>query len=114
MMRFILRRLVQVPLTLLAVYTLTVLLAWAVPGNPLENPEGPQPPPEAVEAMKARYNLDSTWRFYWSYLDGASGVGALRDAHVNVSRIFQCAGAGLLLCAVLMFLVKPSRTSEGK
>lgn len=40
--------------------------------------------------------------------------GVLRDAHVNVSLIFQCAGAGLLLCAVLMFLVKPSRTSEGK
>jgi predicted MFS family arabinose efflux permease len=34
--------------------------------------------------------------------------GLLRDAHVNVSRIFQFAGAGLLLCAALMFLVKPS------
>ncbi|MFZ2873615.1 MAG: ABC transporter permease [Phycisphaerales bacterium] len=86
MMRFILRRLAQVPVTLAAIYTLTVLLAWAVPGNPLENPDGPQPPPEAVEAMKARYNLDSTWRFYWSYLDGASGVGALRDALAGRAR----------------------------
>lgn len=34
--------------------------------------------------------------------------GLLRDAHVNVSRIFQFSGAGLLVCAALMFLVKPS------
>jgi len=34
--------------------------------------------------------------------------GLLRDAHVNVSRIFQFAGVGLLVCAALMFLVKPT------
>jgi len=40
--------------------------------------------------------------------------GLLRDAHVEVSRIFVFAGVGLLVCAVLMFLVKPSGVAELK
>jgi len=36
--------------------------------------------------------------------------GALRDAQVDLSRVFQCAAISLLLCAGLLFLVKPSRT----
>ena len=34
--------------------------------------------------------------------------GALRDAHVDVSRVFQCAAAGLVMCVVLFAFVKPS------
>ena len=45
----IVRRLVQLPFIVLAVYTLTFILAWSVPGNPLENPEGRRPPAEIVE-----------------------------------------------------------------
>ena len=33
MTRLILTRLAQLPLVLLAVYTLTLALAWAIPGN---------------------------------------------------------------------------------
>jgi oligopeptide transport system permease protein len=76
----ILRRLAQLPLILLAVYTLTITLAWWIPGNPLENPEGRRPPAEVVEAMKAQYNLDSFPRFYVSYLDNALGVKWARRA----------------------------------
>jgi len=72
--RTILRRVAQLPLILLAVYTITLTLAWAVPGNPLERGEGRRPPPEVVEAMQAKYRLDSFWSFYWSYLGGATGV----------------------------------------
>ncbi len=36
----ILRRLAQLPLILLVIYTITLSLAWLVPGNPLENPTG--------------------------------------------------------------------------
>jgi oligopeptide transport system permease protein len=68
------------PLILLAVYTLTITLAWWIPGNPLENPEGRRPPAEVVEAMKAQYNLDSFPRFYVSYLDNALGVKWARRA----------------------------------
>lgn len=73
----VLRRLAQLPLIVLAVYTLTFMLAWAVPGNPLENPEGRRPPPEIVEAMKKQYKLDDPAAFYVDYLRKASGVAWL-------------------------------------
>lgn len=79
MIGVIFRRLAQMPLIILAVYTITLGLAWAVPGNPLENPEGRRPPPEVVKAMQAQYNLDSFWKFYGSYLAGASGLSWLRE-----------------------------------
>ncbi len=77
MLRKVLTRLAQLPLLLAAVYTVTLTLAWAVPGNPLDRPEGKRPPPEVAAAMQERYNLDSFWSFYVSYLDSATGVKAL-------------------------------------
>ncbi|MEX2218737.1 MAG: ABC transporter permease [Phycisphaerales bacterium] len=76
----ILRRLAQLPFILLAIYSLTLALAWLIPGNPLLKPEGRQPPPEVQEAMKAQYNLDSFPRFYLSYLENAAGVKYLRES----------------------------------
>lgn len=70
----ILRRLAQLPLILLAIYTITFCLAWLIPGNPLEKPEGRRPPPEVEQAMLERYRLDDPWSFYWDYLGRASGV----------------------------------------
>ena len=80
MLGLIVRRLLQLPLILLAIYTITLTLAWAIPGNPLEAPEGRRPPEAVVAAMKAQYNLDSYWRFYWSYLANATGVTYAKDA----------------------------------
>lgn len=74
MLPLIARRLMQLPIILLVIYTLTLALAWAVPGNPLENPEGRRPPAAVVEAMKRQYNLHSFPAFYWSYLKSASGM----------------------------------------
>lgn len=67
-------RLLQLPLILLVIYTITFMLAWLIPGNPLEKPEGRRPPAEIVEAMQARYDLDSPATFYWEYLGGITGV----------------------------------------
>jgi oligopeptide transport system permease protein len=97
MRSLILRRLLQLPLILAVIYTLTLTLAWAVPGNPLDNPDGPQPPPEAAAAMRAQYHLDHFWSFYFSYLDSACGVRYVREtlngeAHAAASR---AAAAGL-------------------
>jgi oligopeptide transport system permease protein len=80
MISLIFRRLLQMPLILFVIYTLTLALAWAVPGNPLENPEGRRPPTEVVEAMKRQYNLDSFWNFYASYLSSATGVRYVKDS----------------------------------
>ena len=65
--RLIFWRLVQVPVLLWIIYTLTFALVWLVPGNPLEV-EGRKPPKAVQEAMLAQYNLDSAPTFYVSYL----------------------------------------------
>ena len=80
MIGLLLRRLAQLPLIVVVIYTITLMLAWLVPGNPLENPEGRQPPPEVIEQLNRQYNLDSFPRFYFTYLDDASGFSWLRDA----------------------------------
>ena len=66
-------RLVQMPFILLAVYTITFLLAWQIPGNPLEK-DGRRPPQEVMEAMQAQYNLDDPIAFYGDYIWKASGL----------------------------------------
>ncbi len=78
MISMILRRLAALPFILLVIYTITLTLAWVVPGNPLENPDK-RPKPEVVEAMKKQYNLDSFPRFYVSYLSSATGFAYLTD-----------------------------------
>lgn len=75
------QRLVQLPLIVLAVYTVTFLLAWSIPGNPLESPEGRRPPAEIVEAMQKQYKLDDPVAFYFDYLGKASGVSWLLGTH---------------------------------
>jgi oligopeptide transport system permease protein len=75
----IVKRLLQLPAILLVIYTFTLALAWAVPGNPLDRPEGRRPAPEVELAMKRQYNLDSFWSFYFSYLDNATGVKFVRE-----------------------------------
>jgi oligopeptide transport system permease protein len=78
MMTLILRRLIALPFILLIIYTITLTLAWAVPGNPLENPEK-RPKPEVIEQMNKQYNLDSFPRFYYSYLTSATGIKYASD-----------------------------------
>lgn len=70
MIRLVFRRAAQAPIVLLAVYTITFLLAWALPGSAVLNDEGKRPPPEVIAAMEARYNLHDPWIFYWEYLRG--------------------------------------------
>jgi MFS family permease len=51
----------------------------------------------------------------FSCLVGGAGIyagGALRDAHLNLSLLFHFAAASLLLCAGLLFLVKPAVRPE--
>lgn len=74
MLGLILRRLLQLPIIILVIYTLTLTLSWAIPGNPLEKSDGRQPPAEVIEAMKRQYRLDSFPAFYTSYLTSATGI----------------------------------------
>jgi oligopeptide transport system permease protein len=79
MLALILRRLLQLPLILLVIFAITLVLAWGIPGNPMEKPEGRRPPPEVQEQMLRQYNLHSLPAFGLSYLDNASGLRWLRD-----------------------------------
>jgi len=79
LIRCVSSRLLQTPLIVLAVYSVTFLLAWRLPGSAVINDEGRQPPQAVLDAMEARYNLDNQWAFYWQYLADATGVSALAD-----------------------------------
>lgn len=81
MIGLIIRRLIQMPLILLVIYTITFGLAWLIPGNPLEKPEGRRPPPEVMQAMLEQYKLDNPWNFYWDYLGKASGASWVLGMH---------------------------------
>ncbi len=81
MIGLVVRRLLQLPCILLVIYTITFTLAWLVPGNPLENPEGRRPPEEIMQAMREQYRLDSYWGFYWDYLGKATGVSWALGRH---------------------------------
>jgi oligopeptide transport system permease protein len=80
-MRFIGRRLLQVPVILLVTYTIAFALAWLAPGNPLNNAEGRRPPPEIEEAMRRRYKLDDPVEFYVDYLGKATGASWALGLH---------------------------------
>ena len=73
MIGFVLRRLAQLPLLLLAIYTLTFMLTWVLPGSPLDG-EGRQASAETQAAMRAQYKLDDPVAFYFDYLGKASGI----------------------------------------
>ena len=74
MMGLILRRLVQLPLILLVIYTITFMLAWSLPGEALINDEGRRPPQSVLDAMNRQYNLDNQYRFYVNYLYNVTGA----------------------------------------
>lgn len=70
----VLRRLAQLPLIILVIYTVTFFLAWQVPGSPLDNPDGRRPDPMVLEQLEKQYNLDSPGRAYVSLLYNATGA----------------------------------------
>ena len=66
----ILRRLLLGALTVACVYVLTFLMVIALPGNPFQQGQHHMPP-EAEMALRARYNMDNNWVYFWQFLVGA-------------------------------------------
>ncbi|MEM8834864.1 MAG: ABC transporter permease [Planctomycetota bacterium] len=83
MIGLIVRRLVQLPMILLVIYTITFVLAWSLPGSAVINDEGRQPPAAVLEAMEKQYNLDNPVLFYWEYLYGVTGLKWAAGAITN-------------------------------
>ena len=71
MTRLIVSRLIQLPVILALIFVVTLTLAWWIPGNPLDQPEGKRPSKQIEEAMKRQWNLHSPWAFATSYLKSA-------------------------------------------
>ncbi len=101
-------RLVQLPFILAVIFLFTFALAWLIPGNPLENPEGRRPPPEVAAAMQRQYNLDSPWNFAVGYLRGVF-IGSERypapdfgpSLHYQDQRVSQIIASGLPVSATV-------------
>ncbi|MBI1368885.1 MAG: ABC transporter permease subunit [Planctomycetes bacterium] len=81
MLRFITIRLAQLPLLLWVIYTGTFMLAWVVPGNPLQRGDR-VPEQRIVEAMLARYSLDDPVKCYVQYLIGKRDEDGVRRGGV--------------------------------
>lgn len=82
LLRFVLRRLFQVAITLVFLVPLTFFLFRAVPGDPATAIVGPDVDPAVAEQLRERYGLDeSLWQQFWSY------VSAL--AHGDLGTSFQ-------------------------
>ena len=102
MLRFVVWRLVQLPIILLVIFVVTFSLAWLVPGSPLERPEGRRPSPEVIEAMEKRYNLDSPLAFAGGYLERVllhADFGP--SLHYPEQKVADIVGAGLPVSATL-------------
>jgi len=71
MLRLILSRLLQFPLILMVILTVTFAMAWLMPGDPFTADKAKQPPAAVQRAMKARYNMDKgPVVFFGGYLEG--------------------------------------------
>lgn len=73
MIGLILRRFLQIPLVLLVIYTVTFVLAWALPGSAVINDEGRAPPAAVIDAIEKQYSLDDPLKCYTQYLSRVSG-----------------------------------------
>ncbi len=68
MVRFALRRVITLPMLLLAIYGSAVLLVMAAPGEGLEA-GAKDLPPEVLAAKRVAYNYDQPWwqRYFWTW-----------------------------------------------
>ncbi len=76
----IVRRIVQLPLVLVAVFVVTFSLMWLVPGNPMES-EGRRPPAEIAKLFERSYDLNDPIAFGAQYADRASGLAWISGRH---------------------------------
>ena len=101
MCRLICWRLVQLPIILAVIFCITFVLAWMIPGNPLERTDGPRPPKEVQEAMKRQYNLHSPWAFAGGYLKNLARGDLGPSLQYQDQRVSDIIGPSLMVSAVV-------------
>jgi oligopeptide transport system permease protein len=102
MLRLIVFRLCQLPLILVVIFLVTFTLAWWIPGNPLEGPEGRRPSPAVIKQMEDQYpHLYDPGLFLLEYLDGVRKLDfgpSMANENLTVNEIIA---AGLPVSVVL-------------
>ncbi len=69
MLNVLLRRLVQLPIILAVIFTLTLMLVWVIPGSPLEQANQRAVDKDVIAAMEAQFGLDQpAYVFAWRYV----------------------------------------------
>lgn len=66
----IIRRLIAGVATVACVYTVTFVMVVSIPGNPFQSGTRNMPP-EAEQALRARYHMDNNWVYFGEFLAGA-------------------------------------------
>lgn len=64
------RRLLLGMITIACIYTLTFVMVISLPGNPFQQGQH-NLAPEAEMALRARYNMDNNWLYFWQFFSGA-------------------------------------------
>ena len=70
MTALIARRLLLGVITIACIYTLTFVMVISLPGNPFQQGQH-NLAPEVEMALRARYNMDNNWLYFWQFLRGA-------------------------------------------
>lgn len=101
MARLIALRLIQLPFILGVIFVVTFVLAWMVPGNPLEG-EDRNVPPEIREAMLRQYNLHDPWVFAGEYVKNVVARGDFGPSlYYRDQRVSHIIVDGLPISAIL-------------
>lgn len=100
MPRFILWRLVQLPLIVAVVFLVTFTLVWWLPGNPLLRPDN-RPSPEIERALLAQYHLDNPVTFMGKYLRDALQGDFGPSLQFRDQRVSDILRAGLPVSAAI-------------
>lgn len=58
MWQYIMKRLLLIPVTLMGVYTITFILLYAAPGDPVSTLVGQHADPQTIQAIRASFGLD--------------------------------------------------------
>ena len=101
MTRLIVSRLIQLPVILALIFVVTLTLAWWIPGNPLDQPEGKRPSKQIEEAMKRQWNMHSPWAFATSYLQSVAGGDLGPSMQYRDQTVNSILAAGLPVSAIL-------------
>ena len=69
-MKRVLERFAFALATVACVYVTTFMMAVALPGNPFQQGQR-RLPPETLMALRARYDMDNLWAYFWQFASGA-------------------------------------------